>query len=410
MTGPVLVVAGESSGERYGAALVREFRRLSPETGFFGVGGPRMAAEGVEILVPSEKLSVMGLFEVVAHIPRIRRIFGRLVREARRRRPAAAVLIDSPDFNLRLAKRLRRAGVPVLYYVSPTVWAWRKGRLKTIRRNVARMMLIFPFEERIYREAGIPAVYIGHPLSEQVRAEMGREAFLARHGLDPGKRLLLLLPGSRRGEVRRHLPVLAEAVREMRRDPGLQFALLLAEGIGRTEMEGLWPGPVDGLTFLERDGYEAMAAADVVLSSCGTATLEAALLGTPVVAFYKISPLTYLAGRRFVRIGRYSIVNILAGKDVVPELIQGGFTPGRLAGEALRILGSAEVRDRMRAEFREVCAGLGEGRASENAARELLRFLDAPERAGQGGPGPRGRLTNAGVPPILRPSDDGRCP
>lgn len=377
MTGPVLIVAGESSGERHGASLVRAFRKLHPGARFFGIGGPRMAAEGVEVLVPSVDLSVMGLFEVVAHIPRFRRIFSRIVREAAARRPAAAVLIDSPDFNLRLAKKLRRAGIPVLYYISPTVWAWRKGRLETVRRNVSRMMLIFPFEERLYKEAGVPAVFIGHPLVEQVRAEAGREAFLGKHGLDPAKRLVLLLPGSRVGELRRHLPVVAGAVAELRSDPRLQFALLLAEGLRREDLMALWPGPLDDLAVLDAEGYEAMAAADVVLSSCGTATLEAALLGTPVVAFYRISPLTYRAGRRFVRIDRYSIVNILAGKPVVPELIQDRFTPGSLAREALRILDSPEARAAMKKEFQGVRESLGEGRASENAARELATLIAA---------------------------------
>ena len=382
MTGPVLIVAGESSGERYGADLVREFRKLRPGTAFFGTGGPRMAAEGVEILFPMEDLAVMGVFEVLSQVPRIRRIFRRLVREAASRRPAAAVLIDSPDFNLRLAKKLKKAGVPVLYYVSPTVWAWRRGRLKAVRRFVSRMMLIFPFEEEIYRSAGIPASYIGHPLLERVRAGFGRAELFAKYGLDPAKKLVVLLPGSRRGELRYHAPVLAETVARLRTGADLQFALVLAESLGRCDLERAWPGPLDGLTVLEKDGYEAMAAADVILSSCGTATLEAALLGTPIIAFYRISPLTYGAGRRFVRISQYSIVNILAGRPVVPELIQGEFTPGNLAAEARRVLASEDVRQKMRAAFLEVRKNLGERRASENAARELEKFLapDGPPR------------------------------
>jgi lipid-A-disaccharide synthase len=375
VTGPVLVVAGESSGERYGAALVREFRKLHPGTAFFGIGGGRMAAEGVEILFPMGPLAVMGIFEVLSHIPRIRRIFRRLVREAAARRPIAAVLIDSPDFNLRLAKKLRKAGIPVLYYVSPTVWAWRRGRLKTVRRYVSRMMLIFPFEEEIYRSEGIPAAYIGHPLLERVRAGFGRGEFFAKYGFDPAKKLVVLLPGSRLGEIRSHAPVLAETVDRLRGSSDVQFALVLAESLGRDELKSAWPAPLEELTVLDRDGYEAMAAADVVLSSCGTATLESALLGTPVVAFYRISPLTYRVGRPFVRISQYSIVNILAGRPVVPELIQGEFTAGNLAAEALRILGSEKVRREMKDAFLSIRKSLGEGRASENAARELERFL-----------------------------------
>lgn len=378
MTGPVLIVAGESSGERYGADLVREFRKRRPGTGFFGIGGARMAAEGVEILFPEEDLAVMGVFEILSQVPRIRRIFRRLVREVSSRKPAAAVLIDSPDFNLRLAKKLRKAGVPVLYYVSPTVWAWRRGRLKAVRRFVSRMMLIFPFEEEIYRAEGIPASYIGHPLLERVRAAFGRDELIAKYGLDPAKKLVVLLPGSRRGELRYHAPVLAETVARLRTSGDLQFVLVLAESLGWRDLERSWPGPIEGLTVLERDGYEAMAAADIILSSCGTATLEAALLGAPVIAFYRISPLTYGAGRRFVRISRFSIVNILAGRSIVPELIQGKFTAGNLAGETLRVLASEDVRREMRDAFLEIRKNLGEGRASENAARELEIFL-APE-------------------------------
>jgi lipid-A-disaccharide synthase len=375
VTGPVLIVAGESSGERYGAALVREFRKLHPETSFFGIGGRRMAAEGVEILFPMKHLAVMGIFEVLSQVPRIRRIFRHVVREAASRRPAAAVLIDSPDFNLRLAKKLRKAGIPVLYYISPTVWAWRRGRLKSVRKYVSRMMLIFPFEEEIYRSEAIPAAYIGHPLLERVRAGFGRGEFFAKYGFDPLKKLVVLLPGSRRGELRFHAPVLAETVDRLRGSSDIQFALVLAESIGRDELKSCWPGPIEKLTVLDRDGYEAMAAADVVLSSCGTATLESALLGTPVVAFYRISPLTYRVGRRFVKISHYSIVNILAGRRVVPELIQGEFTAGNLAREALRVLSSENVRRDMKDAFLNIRKSLGEGRASENAARELERFL-----------------------------------
>lgn len=375
MSGSVLIVAGESSGERYGAALVREFRKLHPGSAFFGIGGKRMAAEGVEILFPTGHLAVMGIFEVLSQVPRIRWIFRHIVREASSRNPAAAVLIDSPDFNLRLAKKLKKAEIPVLYYVSPTVWAWRRGRLKAVRRFVSRMMLIFPFEEAIYRSEGIPATYIGHPLLERVRAEFGRADLFAKYGFDPAKKLVVLLPGSRRGELRYHAPVLAETVARLRSSPGLQFALVLAESLDRSALDASWPGPVEGVTVLEKDGYEAMAAADIVLSSCGTATLEAALLAAPVVAFYRISPLTYRAGRRFVRISHYSIVNILAGRPLVPELIQGEFTAGNLARETLRVLGSESVRREMRAGFLEIRKSLGEGRASENAARELERFL-----------------------------------
>jgi len=372
---PILIVAGESSGEKYGAGLVREFRKLHPEVRFFGIGGKQMSAEGVEVLFPMEHLAVMGIFEVISQVPRIRRIFQHIVQEAASRRPAAAVLIDSPDFNLRLARKLNKAGIPVLYYVSPTVWAWRRGRLKAVRKHVARMMLIFPFEEEIYKAEGIPAVYIGHPLLERVKADLSREEFFAEYGLDPGKKLVVLLPGSRKSELRSHGPVLAEAVERIRGSVPAEFVLVLAESLERAELEKAFSGRIRGLRIIDRDGYSAMAAADIVLSACGTATLEAALLGTPVVAFYRISPLTYHAGRRFVRIRQYSIVNILAGKTVIPELIQGEFTAGNLARETIKVLGSDEIRAEMKAEFIKIRKDLGEGRASENAALELEKFI-----------------------------------
>ena len=372
---PILIVAGESSGERYGAGLVREFRKLHPEARFFGIGGKQMSGEGVEVLFPMEHLAVMGIFEVISHVPRISRIFRQIVQEAASRRPAAAVLIDSPDFNLRLARKLKKAGIPVLYYVSPTVWAWRRGRLKTIRKHVARMMLIFPFEEEIYKAENIPATYIGHPLLERIKADLSRKDFLAGHGLDPGKKLIVLLPGSRKSELRSHGLVLAEAVERIRGSVPAEFVLVLAESLRRADLEKAIPGGIRGLQVIDRDGTSAIAAADIVLSACGTATLEAALLGTPVVAYYRISPLTYHVGRRFVRIRQYSIVNILAGKAVIPELIQDEFTAGTLAGETIKVLESEELRAEMKAEFMKIRKGLGEGRASENAALELEKFI-----------------------------------
>lgn len=372
---PILIVAGESSGERYGAGLIHEFKKHHPEARFFGIGGKEMSAEGVEILFPMEHLAVMGIFEVISHVPRIRRIFRDIVRQAVSRRPAAAVLIDSPDFNLRLARKLKKAGIPVLYYISPTVWAWRRGRLKAVRKYVARMMLIFPFEDAIYKAEGIPAAYIGHPLLERVKADLTREAFFARYGLDPGKKLIVLLPGSRKSELRFHAAILAEAVDRIKGSVAAEFVLVLAESLKKAELEKEFPGGIRRLRIIDSDGYNAMAAADIVLSACGTATLEAALLGTPVVAFYKVSPLTYLAGRWFVRIRHYSIVNILAGKPVIPELIQGEFRAGNLAGEAIKVLGSDEIRAEMKAEFMRIRKGLGNGRASENAALELEKFI-----------------------------------
>lgn len=375
MSAPVLIVAGEKSGENYGAAVVRRFREIHADTAFFGIGGTRMAAEGVELLYPMEDLAVVGIFEVVSEIPRIRRIFRGLHSEVRRRRPGAAVLIDSPDFNLRLAKRLKRLGIPVLYYISPTVWAWRAGRIETIKRYVRKMCLIFPFEEAIYRKAGVPARFVGHPLLERVASHMDRAAFFSRHGLEEGRPLVALLPGSRKSEIGYHLPVLLDAAARLAAAGPRQFVLPLAEDLSPAAIETLIAASRVPVSLLRGDHYEAMAHADLCLSSCGTANLETALLGTPFVAFYRLSPLTYAAGRPFVKVPHYSIVNILAGERIVPELIQKDFTAANLAREAERILGSAEIREAMRTRFAEIRTGLGKDPASLGVARELEALL-----------------------------------
>jgi lipid-A-disaccharide synthase len=372
----ILIVAGEKSGENYGADLVREFRKGHPSISFFGIGGKRMASQGVEIIFPMEDLAVIGLAEVVSELPRIRRIFRGITREVKLRRPAAAVLIDSPDFNLRLAKKLKKLGIPVLYYISPTVWAWRKGRLKIIQKNVEKMLLIFPFESALYNSRQIPAVYVGHPLVERVKTTLNTEEFFKKYGLAAQKKLIALLPGSRRSEVRYHWPILIEAIPRIQQEFPVQFVLVLAEGIERSYLESLTGRPFPEVRIITQDAYEALAASDLVLSACGTANLEAALLGTPVVAFYRMSPLTYYAGVRLVRIRNYSIVNILAGRRVIPELIQKRFSINDLMIELRKIMADEGVRNEMKENFRKIRALLGEESASRNAARELARLIN----------------------------------
>lgn len=371
----VLIVAGEKSGEAYGAGLVREFKTIEPSARFFGIGGKRMESEGVDVLFPMDDLAVVGIVEIVSQIPRIRKIFRRIQEEVKARTPEAAVLIDSPDFNLRLAKKLKKLGVPVLYYISPTVWAWRRGRLRTIKKNVTEMLLIFPFEEAIYKNGGIPARFVGHPLLERIRIAFGREEFCRKYGLDPKKKLITLLPGSRATEIRFHLPVLVRTMEKMRREWAAQFVLVQADHLDEDFYRRFLPQGLPGLTTVRRDAYEAMAAGDLVLSACGTANLEAALVGTPLVAFYRLSPLTYIFGVKFVRIKNYSIVNILAGDRIIPELIQRRFTPENLFQEAKRILDSPDIQAAMKERFQQIRSSLGEAPASKNAAFELDKLL-----------------------------------
>jgi len=371
----ILIIAGEKSGETYGAGLIREFKAIEPSARFFGIGGKRMEAEGVEILFPVEDLAVVGVVEILSQIPRIRKMLRRIRDEVKARNPKAAVLIDSPDFNLRLAKKLKKLRVPVLYYISPTVWAWRRGRLRAIKRNVNKMLLIFPFEEAIYKEKDIPARYVGHPLLERMRVAFGREEFCRRYGLDSKKKLIVLLPGSRATEIRFHMPILVQALGIMKNAWDAQYIFLQADHLEPDFLRGFIPAGFPSLTIIRQDTYEAMAAADLILSACGTANLEAALLGVPLVAFYRLSPLTYVFGVKLVRIKNYSIVNILAGERVVPELIQSEFTAENLFREAKRILESPDIQAGMKARFREIESSLGEAPASKNAALELDRLF-----------------------------------
>jgi len=375
--GSILIVAGENSGEKYGASLVYQFKKINPLFTFFGIGGKQMSAEGVEIISPMEGLSVVGAIEIISHLPRIKRIFDRIKRETLIRRPVASVLIDSPDFNIRLAKILKKLSIPVLYYISPTVWAWRKGRLKTIKKTVDKMLLIFPFEERIYESRQIPAVYVGHPLKERVKISLTKEEFFEKHRLDPEKKLITVLPGSRKSEIKYHLPVLVKSIQKILKEYPVQSVLVLAENLNRNMLSDYISPDHDHIKIITDDNYEAIASSDVVLSSCGTANLEAALLETPLISFYRLSPFTYYAGVRFIRIKNYSIVNILVGEKIIPELIQRHFTSENIYKETKKIFDSAEIRSEMISNFKKIKNILGTKRASPNAARELEKLISS---------------------------------
>lgn len=373
--GSILIIAGENSGNKYGADLVHQFKQRHPSFTFFGIGGKQMAAEGVHLLFSVEDLAVMGVFEVLSHLPRIKKIFDRIKKEIQQRRPQAAVLIDSPDFNLRLAKRLKKQSVPILYYISPTVWAWRTGRLKTIKTTISKMMLIFPFEEKIYTTHRIPATYIGHPLKERIRVSMDKEEFMKKHDFNPQRKLIALLPGSRAGELKYHLPVLIKALPKIQAEFETQFVLLLAETLDKAQLFDSSPRLPQELKILTEDYYEALASSDLVLSACGTANLEAALIETPLISFYRISPFTYFLGHWISKIKNYSIVNILAGQRVIPELIQHNFSVDNILREVRIILSSEKVRSEMFDNFRKIKTLLGEKMASQNAAQELEKLI-----------------------------------
>ncbi|MDE3166983.1 MAG: lipid-A-disaccharide synthase [Acidobacteriota bacterium] len=371
----ILVSAGEASGDLYASLVVEELRRMYPDASFFGCTGPRLRAAGVRTVVDAASLAVVGLFEVVAHIPRIWGEYRKLLAAARAERPEVAILTDSPDFHLRVARRLHRAGVPVVYLVAPQVWAWRKGRLPGMRRTIRRLLCIFPFEEEFFRKAGIDAAFIGHPLAGLAKPSCARDEFFRKHRLDAARPLIAVLPGSRRGEAARHLPALMEAVGRINRERAVNAVLPASVTTGvEFFRQRLGDSPVK---IIEGGSWDAMAHCDLALAASGTVTVEAALLGAPMVTFYRVTPMTYRLGRMLVDVPYYSMVNLIAGRAVVPELIQDAMTGEKIAGEALRLLRDEAARAAMRAGLQEVSAALsGRAGAPRRAALAIQDILE----------------------------------
>jgi lipid-A-disaccharide synthase len=371
----ILISAGEASGDRYAAMLVDQLRRAWPDVRFFGCAGSRMRKSGVEPVVEAESLAVVGLVEVVSHVPRIWRQYRKLVAAARERRPQVAILTDSPDFHLRLARRLKEQGVPVVYLVAPQVWAWREGRIRGMRRSIDRLLCIFPFEEPFFRERGLPARYIGHPLAGLVRPALEKAEFFRKHRLAPNRQLVTVLPGSRKGESARHLPVLLEAVERIYRQQATHFLLPASETTGAAFFrERVGNAPIQ---VIEGETWDAIAHADLALAASGTVTIEAALAGTPMVTFYKVNALSWLLGRLLVRVPFYSMVNLVAERAIVPELMQSAMTGERLAANALWLLQDGASRQRMREDLAEVAGRLSsEGRAMEKAAALVEQLME----------------------------------
>ena len=366
----ILVSAGEASGDRYAAELVAALRKRLPEAEFFGCGGQYLRKEGLRTVIRSEDLAVVGLFEVVRHIPRIYARFRQLVAAVRVEKPQLAILTDAPDFHLRLAKKLHRLNIPIAYYVAPQVWAWRKGRVKKLRRLIDHLLVIFPFEEAFFKEHQVNATFVGHPLAEQVEVSSNRETFFRTHGFDPGKRLIALLPGSRRGESLRHLPALEEATARLLTDHDVQFVLPASVTTGKAFFSEHWSGPP--ITIVEGETRDAVGHADLALVASGTATVETALLGTPMVTFYRLSWPSYRLAKLLVDVPFYSMVNLLAGRAVIPELIQQDCNGEKLAAEATRLLQQESVRCRMVEDLAEVKEKLRAGVPAAERAAEVI--------------------------------------
>jgi lipid-A-disaccharide synthase len=378
----IMLSAGEASGDLHGATMCRALRALDPGLRLVGMGGPRMAAAGVEILVDPTAHAAMGTSEAIGRVPGLYRAYKILVRRLREARPMAMVLIDFPEFNLRLARQARRAGIPVVYFIPPQLWAWRRGRIRQMARRVTRVLAAFPFEKNLYEEAGVPVEFVGHPLLDVVPSDLDREK--ARERLGVGERLTLvgLLPGSRRQEVDRLLaPMLDAAARLAFADGRRCFVLGLAASVDRglvtAHLERAFEAGGPPVKVVEGLTHEVMAASDALLIASGTATLEAALLGTPMVVCYRVSRLSELVVRLLARPAWISLPNIVAGRGAVPEILQDKVTGARLAGEAERLLLDSVAATAQRAAFKEVRSMLGQPGVGARAARAVLKVVGA---------------------------------
>ena len=375
----VLLSAGEASGDMYAARLATALRQRA-NVEIFGMGGPQMRAAGVDIVTDYSEVSVVGITEILSHLPSLLRAMRHLVTEAERRKPAFAILTDFPGFHLRLARKLKPRGIKNIYYICPQFWAWRPWRVRTVRRRFAQALCIFPFEEKFYGDAGVPVKFIGHPLVGAVQASIDRQAFSRQEHLDPQKPIVTILPGSRSAELRQHLPIIREAAQRIHRESPAQFVIAAAPSANLASLREGWP-PELPVKIVIAETYNALAAADAAIVSSGTATIEAALLDVPMVVIYRVTPLTALLAKPLVRTPFFSMVNLIAEKRAVPELIQSDFTPDRVVAEILRLLNDSAARETLRRDLAEVRRRLGPPGAVDRAADAILHLIGAPTSA-----------------------------
>jgi lipid-A-disaccharide synthase len=374
----ILLVAGEASGDLHGSNVARALLVQQPSLHLHGVGGPRMRDAGVEILCENRDLAVVGAVEALHSVRTLWTVYRALLARVERQPVDAVLLIDFPGFNLRLAKALTRRGIPVLYYIAPQVWAWRPGRIRKIRRRVRKVFVILPFEAALYRQAGIDVEFVGHPLLDVVHPSLSKVEFCARCGLDPNAPIIGLLPGSRRSEIRYLLPPMLEAAALIRsRVVAAQFMLPLADTLEPAEVQSALAAAPVPVRLVQRQTYEAMLAADVLLATSGTATLEAALLGTPMVIVYKAHPLTYLLARLVMRVSHIGLPNLIAGRAIVPELWQNAVTAGYMADHVVELLTHPERAAAMRAALTALRSQLGSPGVAERVAAGILAYLAA---------------------------------
>lgn len=372
----VLIIAGEASGDMYGASLVREMLNRDPALKFYGIGGNKMLQEGVQLLADASTMAVVGLTEVVFKLKDILKIMRTIKKSLDERRPDLVILIDYPDFNLAVAKAARRHNIKVLYYISPQIWAWRQSRIEQIKKTVTRMAVILPFEVETYRRHGFAADYVGHPLLDMIKTTYSKKDSRKKFNLHEDKITIGILPGSRMSEIKKLLPELLQAATIMKDSiPELQFVVPLADTLEEKNLTGIIAGFPIEVNVISGHTYDVVSCADLALVASGTATLETALLKVPMIIVYKISPLSYFIGKLFVRVENIGLVNIIAGKTIVPELIQNDANGARIAREALSILGDETKKQTMIRELEAIRSRLGEPGAAIKTAQLALDML-----------------------------------
>ncbi len=372
----ILLVAGEVSGDLHGSHLVEALQRIEPGIQFFGVGGEGLERRGMKLLYPAHSLSVVGITEVFVKLRTILKALRGLKRSLEREKPDLVILIDFPEFNLRLAKIAHRRGIPVVYYISPQIWAWRPQRIKLIARVVKKMIVLFPFELPLYETAGVDVEWVGHPLLDIVKPTLPKEKAFQEFGLDPKRRTVGLLPGSRIHEIERLLPPLLASAHLLQKEiPDLQFVVPLAPGISKTILSSQMENISFPVRVVEGFTYDVMNVSELLITASGTATLEAAIVGKPMIIIYKVSLPSYWVGRALIRVDHIGLVNLVAEKEIAPELIQKDVNPERIADEASRILRDPILSRKMAESMGEVRRKLGEPGAAQRAAQIVVSLL-----------------------------------
>ena len=376
----ILLVAGEISGDLHGSHLVEAVQRIEPEVQFFGVGGEGLERTGMRLLYRSQSLSVVGITEVFSKLRPILKAFRGLKKSLDQEKPDLVILVDFPDFNLQMAKIAHRRGIPVVYFISPQVWAWRPKRIKLIARLVKKMVVLFSFEVPLYETAGVDVEWVGHPLLDIVKPTLPREMAFQKFGLDPNRRTIGLLPGSRIHEIERLLPPLLASAHLLQKEvPDLQFILPLAPGISKTILISQMNRRSVPVKVVEGFTYDVMNLSELLITASGTATLEGAILGKPMIIIYKVSFPSYWIGRAFIRVDHIGLVNLVAEKEIAPELIQKDVRPQRIADEAFRILKDPILNRKMTESMGEVRQKLGQPGAAQRAAQIVTSLLHEAE-------------------------------